>query len=194
MHGFQVLPEFFLERDFVGGRAFYIFGWKPEKESPWSLGLSLGADRGSIEEAGATGGRFGDRKGTTRGDAGGGESGRLLGVWRPYTSANLFYTFSQSLAAGIETDIFASSRLGEYVVLPNFTWRPTQHFFLQAGAGYYQIGSEGQATFVCRANILFPSSRKPRPITSDETGGGEGGGCAPAESGRRGLCRWLLGR
>lgn len=181
VHGFQILPEIFLQRDFVGGRAFYIFGWKPEKESPWSAALSLGADRASIEGTEARAGlRARQRAGP--GEAGGEEPGS---VWRPFISANAFYAFGPSLSVGLENDLFPSSRLGEYLFLPNLTWRPTQHFFVQVGAGYYQLDSEGQATFMCRVNIINPSTRKPRPIEAGEAGGGRACRC---------LSRWCGSR
>ncbi|HEX8200786.1 MAG TPA: hypothetical protein VF590_09880, partial [Isosphaeraceae bacterium] len=126
IHGFQIFTEIFLRRDVVGGRAFYIFGWKPEKESPWSTVLSLGADRASIEGAAEQVGPMTRRPGL--GEAGDEGSGS---VWRPFVSANAFYAFGPSLSVGIENDVFPSSRLGEYLFLPNLTWRPTQHVFAQ---------------------------------------------------------------
>jgi hypothetical protein len=163
IHGFQVIPEIFLQRDFVGGRAFYLLGWKPEKESPWSAALSLGADRASIEGSEALRGPMARQRPGPGGDAGGAEGGEgPASVWRPLISVDAFYTFGPSLSVGLENDLFPSSQLGEYLILPNFTWRPTQHFFVQVGAGYYQLGSEGQATFMCRVNLLNPSPRRPR--------------------------------
>jgi hypothetical protein len=181
VHGVQLLPEIFLQRDFVGGRAFYIFGWKPEKDSPWSAALSLGADRASIEGTEARAGLTARQ----RSGPGAAESEGFGSVWRPLISANAFYAFGPSLAVGLENDLFPSSRLGEYLILPNLTWRPTQHFFVQVGAGYYQLGSEGQATFMCRANIINPSPRKPRPNEAGEAGGGPSRRCLP---------RWCGGR
>ena len=63
---------------------------------------------------------------------------------------------------GVENDFLPSDRLAEYLVLPLATWRPTEHFFVQAGGGYYQLGSKGEPTFMCRVNLLYPSPRRGR--------------------------------
>jgi hypothetical protein len=67
-----------------------------------------------------------------------------------------------------ETDLRAGGgglphdRFGEYLAQPNLTWRPTKYFFVQFGAGYYEVGGRGQASFMCRVNLLNPTQRRTR--------------------------------
>jgi hypothetical protein len=163
VHGFLVLTEVLVREDFVGGLAFYTFAWKPEEESPWALGLSAGANRALFRTAGgeAPMGAEGLPRPGAEGPARGDEEERSS-AWRPFFSANVWYTLSRSWTVGVENDVFPHHRFGEYLVLPNVTWRPTEHFFVQLGAGYYQLGSDSQATLMCRVNLLNPSPRKPR--------------------------------
>ncbi len=144
--GVTVLPEYVVPTHFVGGSALYTLAWKPEEKSPWTFAPAVGVNRVDREVRAA----------------GGEGEGRVQGVWRPLLTFNAFYSFSPSWTVGVENDLLPSDRLAEYLVLPHFTWRPTEHFFVQAGAGYYQLGSKGEMTFMCRANLLYPSPRRGR--------------------------------
>jgi hypothetical protein len=53
VHGFTLVPEYNYVEHFAGGLAFYTLGWKPEKESPWSITTTVGADRAAATPAGA---------------------------------------------------------------------------------------------------------------------------------------------
>lgn len=81
-------------------------------------------------------------------------------MWRPFGSMNVWYAVSPKVTVGLECDAFAHDRFGEYVVLPNLTWRPSKHFFVQMGAGYYEVAGQAEATFQCRVNLLNPSPRR----------------------------------
>ena len=185
VHGITVVPEVLVRRRFVGGSAFYTFAWKPEEESHWSTTLTVGANRASFEGAQAaqamsmTGpmgmmamGRAGD---LARGDTGR-EEEAFASAWRPLGSFNFWYTFSPKFTVGVENDALPHYKFGEYLVLPYFIWQPTQHFFMQAGGGYYQIGSQSQATFMVRVNLLNPSPRKPYDATPERQGTQRGTG------------------
>jgi hypothetical protein len=141
-HAITILPEYIIPTHFVGGSAVYTFAWKPREKSPWTFTPIAGINRIDLES---------DTPGAG-----------VKGIWRPYLAFNLFCTLSESWPLGIETDAFINNEKGEYLVLPLFNWRPVQHFFMQVGAGYYQIGSDCQATVMLRANILFPSRRRSR--------------------------------
>jgi hypothetical protein len=143
--GITFLPEYVVPTHFVGGSALYTLAWKPDEKSPWTFTPAVGVNRV-------------DREVTA---AGGGE-GRVQGVWRPLLTLNAFYSFSRSFTVGVENDFLPSGRLAEYLVMPLATWRPTEHFFVQAGGGYYQLGSKGEPTFMCRVNLLYPSPRRGR--------------------------------
>ena len=165
--GFLILPELSLKgTGFVGGSAFYTRAWKPEEKSPWTVAGSLGANRASFSNrplGGAVGGtgsameRLPGMDTTARAE----ESDEAR-VWRPFISGNLWYTFSPKLTVGLEAVAYPHDRFGEYLVQPNLTWRPTKHFFVQVGAGYYEVGGHGQAVFSCRMNLLNPTPRRTR--------------------------------
>lgn len=163
--GFLILPEVSLKgTGFVGGTTFYTRSWKPEEKSPWTVSGSVGANRASFSNrplGGADGGA-GSLMERMPGMANRREAGDEARVWRPFAALNAWYTFSPQWTVGLEADVFAHSRFGEYLVQPNLTWRPTKHFFAQFGAGYYEVGGHGQAAFMVRVNILNPSGRKPR--------------------------------
>lgn len=168
VHGGLILPEVAVTGSgFVGGSAFYTVAWKPEGKSPWTVGASAGANRASFANrpiGGAEGGVGSmamnrPELGRANGPAGGEEEAR---VWRPFTALNLWYTLSPQFTVGTEMDAYPHQRFGEYLVLPHVVWRPVKHFFVQCGAGWYDIGGQGQATFMCRANLLNPSPRKNR--------------------------------
>ena len=168
-HGVLFLPEFSTTGSgFVGGTALYTIAWKPEEKSPYTVGFSAGANRASFENRplGGSEGGLGTMQMRLAGmpaDAGRpAEREREDRVWRPFFSLNNFYTFTPSFTVGLETDAFVHDRHGEYVVLPLFVWRPTQHFFLQAGAGYYEVSGRSQAIFAVRVNLLDPSPRRSR--------------------------------
>ncbi len=179
VHGALIQPEVAIDATgFVGGTALYTFAYKPDRESPWTATLSGGANRASFSTrplggavdagvgsmgvdrlgAGGAAGRDGSRRVGSDSEAAGEESR----VWRGYAGGNLFYTFSPRWTVGTEVDAFIHPRFGEYLVMPNVTYRPTKHFFLQAGAGWYEVGGRSQAAFIVRANLLNPSGRRPR--------------------------------
>ena len=168
VHGALVQPEFAVDATgFVGGTALYTFAYKPDRESPWTATLSGGANRASFSTrplGGAVDAGVGSM-GVDRLGAGGlrtEAAEQESRVWRGLAAANLFYTFSPRWTVGTEVDAFIHPRFGEYLVLPNVTYRPTKHFFIQAGAGWYEVGGRSQAAFVVRANLLNPSGRRPR--------------------------------
>ena len=161
-HGALVLPEVSINGSgFVGGSAIYTAAWKPSRESPWTVGGSVGANRASMANRPLSGadagvGSGGMGLGLGRPIAAGSDEAR---VWRTLAAANAWYTFNKHFTVGIELDAFAHREFGEYVALPHVTWRPTEHFFAQFGAGWYEIGGQGQAVFVVRMNLLNPSRR-----------------------------------
>ncbi len=171
-HGALVLPEVSLRgTGFVGGSALYTVAWKPEQESPWTIGLSAGANRASLANRPLDGAaRGGDGSMTSRTEGTGASIPDRFGmeredearVWRPFASGNLWYTASPELTFGVEGVAYAHSRFGEYLVQPNLTWRPAKHFFVQLGIGWYEVGGRDQGSFMCRVNLINPSSRKPR--------------------------------
>ena len=65
-------------------------------------------------------------------------------VWRTFAAGNLWYTFTPKVTVGLEIDAYVHNKFGEYLVQPNITYRPTKHFFAQAGVGYYEIGGKSQ--------------------------------------------------
>ena len=166
-HGALVLPEVSINGSgFVGGSAFYTAIWKPDFESPFSVGGSVGANRASMAnrplggtEGGMAGGTGSLDRHMNLGRPGGDRGAEEARVWRTLAALNGWYKVSPRITLGIELDAFAHREFGEYVVLPNLTWRPTKHFFAQVGAGYYEIGGRGQAVFACRLNLLNPSPR-----------------------------------
>lgn len=164
-HGLLILPELSLKgTGFVGGSAFYTLAWKPEEKSPWTVGGSVGANRASFSNrplGGAVGGAGSMMERMPGIGAQAAESDEAR-VWRPFASGNLWYTFSPKLTAGLEAVAYPHDRFGEYLVQPNLTWRPTKHFFVQLGAGYYEVGGHGQASFMCRVNLLNPTQRRVR--------------------------------
>jgi hypothetical protein len=83
-------------------------------------------------------------------------------VWRPFAGGNLWYTLSPRLTVGLEAVAYPHPRFGEYLVQPNLTWRPVKHFFVQFGAGWYEVGGRSQAAVMCRVNVLNPSGRRTR--------------------------------
>ena len=169
LHGGLVLPEVAVRgRGFVGGSAFYTLALKPDRESPWTLTGTVGANRAAFQNR-PLGGRTGAAEG------GLGTVGRRLGgerreeaveeearVWRTLAAGNLFYTLSSAVTVGLELDAFAHRRFGEYLALPNVTWRPLEHLFVQAGAGWYEVGGRSQAAVVVRVNLFDPSPRRGR--------------------------------
>jgi hypothetical protein len=167
-HGFLILPELSIKgTGFVGGSTFYTIGWKPEEGSPWTLGGSVGANRASFSNrplAGAEGGvgsMMFRMPGVAAQVATRPEEDEVR-VWRPFAALNAWYTLSPQLTVGLEADAYAHARFGEYLVQPNLTWRPTRHFFVQFGAGWYEVGGRSQAAFMCRVNLLNPSGRRAR--------------------------------
>lgn len=162
-HGVVVLPEFFVHDAFTGGLAFYTFGWKPTERSPVSVGLSAGIDRALFTgaEAGMTRVRLENADDRDRQGRREGEPEPRAAVWRPLLSANAWYSFSKRWTIGVENDAFIHERFGEYLVLPHVIWRPTERFFVQAGAGYYRVAGQDQATVMVRVNVLNPSPREP---------------------------------
>lgn len=164
-HGFLILPEVSMKgTGFVGGSTFYTRAWKPEEKSPWTLGGSIGANRASFSNrplGGADGGP-GSLMERMPGLVNRREATDEARVWRPFVALNAWYTFSPQWTVGLEADAYPHHRFGEYLVQPNLTWRPTRHFFLQLGAGWYQVAGHSQAAFMVRVNILNPSGRKPR--------------------------------
>lgn len=74
----------------------------------------------------------------------------------------MFYTVDPALTLGIENTYFFNSEINEYLTLPHINWRPVEHFFVQAGVGYYELAHDSQATLMVRVNLLQPSPRKPR--------------------------------
>jgi hypothetical protein len=175
VHGALIQPEAATTGSgFVGGTAIYTFAWKPERESPWTATLSAGANRAAFENrplggaAGGVGSMMIARPELGRREETSAEAERQARVWRPYASLNVFRQASKTVTLGTEVDAFPHPRFGEYLVLPNLTWRPTKHFFVQVGAGYYEIGGRGQATLVCRVNLLQPSPRRPRDEPREE--------------------------
>jgi hypothetical protein len=168
-HGVLILPEVSIKgTGFVGGSTFYTLAWKPEEESPWTFGGSAGANRASFATRPLGGAEGGTGSMMARMP---GEAGRMatrpereeeVRVWRSFAALNAWYTFSPRLTVGLEADAYPHSRFGEYLVQPNLTWRPTEHFFVQFGAGWYEIGGRSQASFMCRVNILNPSGRRSR--------------------------------
>jgi hypothetical protein len=168
-HGALVLPEVSLRgTGFVGGSAFYTAAWKPEEESPWTVGGSVGANRASFSNRplGGVEGGAGSMSLRMRAAAGeeraGPEREEEARVWRPFAALNVWYTFSPKLTVGLEADAYAHARFGEYLVQPNLTWRPTKHFFVQMGAGWYEVAGHSQAAFMVRVNLLNPSGRRAR--------------------------------
>jgi hypothetical protein len=81
-------------------------------------------------------------------------------VYRPLAALDLFYTVSSRLSVGIENDVFAHPSHGQYLVLPQFVWEPLVHVSIKGGAGYFQQGGEGQATFMLRVMITQPTPRR----------------------------------
>jgi hypothetical protein len=167
--GFLVLPEVATTGSgFVGGSAFYTAVYKPTRESPWTYSGSVGANRASmanrpIDAAVAPGiGSMGLRMGTGGTAAPKSPAEEEARIWRPFGALNAWYTVNQKVTVGLELDAYAHRQFGEYLVLPIVTYRPTKHFFVQFGAGYYEIGGDPQAAFMVRVNLLNPSSRKPR--------------------------------
>ena len=165
--GFLVLPEVATTGSgFVGGSAFYTAVYKPERESPWTVGGSFGANRASMANRPISGetvagvGTMGMRMAATAPP--GSPAEEESRVWRPFAALNGWYAVNQKLTVGLELDAFPHYKFGEYLVLPNLTYRPTKHFFIQFGAGYYELGGESQAAFMVRVNLLNTSSRKPR--------------------------------
>ena len=157
-HGALLLPELSLRgTGFVGGSAFYTAAWKPDEDSPWTTGFSAGVNRASFSNR-PLGGSLPGGNGSIP-PAPIADEAR---VWRPFGSGNLWYTFSPKLTVGIEGVAYAHDRFGEYLVQPNLTWRPTEHFFVQLGVGWYEVGGRDQASFMLRLNLLNPSPRKPR--------------------------------
>ena len=166
-HGFLILPELSLTGNgFVGGTAFYTLAWKPTEESPWTLGGSAGANRASFatRPADRPEGGAGSMMLRMPGAVGSGRTERETEAeaWRPFAALNVWYTFSPKLTVGLEADAYAHDRFGEYAVLPNLIWRPKRHFFLQLGAGWYEVAGHSQAVFAVRVNLLNPTQRVAR--------------------------------
>lgn len=161
-HGVLLLPEFSLRgTGFVGGSTFYTFGWKPDEKSPWTASFSIGANRASFANRPLSGASAGG-SGMPGADGARSDRGDETRAWRPLATGNAWYTVSSRLTVGLELVAYPHGRFGEYLAQPNFTWRPTKHFFVQAGAGWYEVGGRDQASFMCRINLLNPSSRQPR--------------------------------
>ena len=171
-HGFLILPEVAVHgRGFVGGSVFYTGVWKPERESPWTYSASAGINRASFANrplAGTNGGGLGSMSGRMMGggDASAGSGEDDSRVYRPFGALNAWYTFTPQFTVGLEADAYVHDRFGEYLIQPNLTWRPVKHFFVQFGAGYYETSGRGQASFMCRVNLLNPSARKPAAESS----------------------------
>ena len=168
-HGALVLPEISINGSgFVGGTALYTAAWKPERESPFTFGGSVGANRASMANRPLSGadpgvGSLGMGMGLGTPARRGDDEAR---VWRTLAAGNAWYNVNKKVTVGIELDAFAHREFGEYVALAHLTYRPVKHFFAQFGTGWYEIGGNGQAVFVVRLNLLNPSGR---------TAGGEGG-------------------
>lgn len=157
-HGALILPEVSIRgTGFIGGSAFYTAAWKPTEDSPWTTGISAGVNRASFSNR-PLGGSLPGEGGSIPPEP----IAEEARVWRPFGSGNLWYTFSPRLTIGVETVAYAHHRFGEYLVQPNLTWRPTEHFFVQLGVGWYEVGGVDQASFMLRVNLLNPSRRKPR--------------------------------
>jgi hypothetical protein len=165
-HGFLILPEVSLRgTGFVGGSTFYSAAWKPEEKSPWTLSGSVGANRASFSDRppGAPEGGVGSMMFHMPGLAAPRpERGEEVRVWRPFAALNAWYSLSPKLTVGLEADAYAHDRFGEYLVQPNLTWRPVKHFFVQMGAGWYEVAGHSQAAFMVRVNLLNPSPRRGR--------------------------------
>ena len=151
VHGIQISTDIYPRSKFVGGSAFYVYGWKPEKESKFSSLFFVGANRALI-------GGFAPIGSIPHGNPG----DRTSAAWRPTFNANFFYKLNDRFTIGIENDLlFQTGRSSEYLVLPFITYDISEHAFIQAGAGYYHFESVDQATFMLHVNLVNPGrSRK----------------------------------
>ena len=162
VRGLQVSPDLYLRSGFVGGSAVYAYGWKPSKESRFSLLSFLGANRilvGGFQFPSPSLSRFGPivppsaSTGTPSGD-------RVYGSWRPTFNLNLFYKLTKKVSLGIENDLFfGSGRNGEYFSFPFLSWDVGRHAFFQVGGGYYHFESRDQFTFLLHLNFVNPFVR-----------------------------------
>ena len=185
VHAYQIQVPVYVKSNIVGGRAAYFFAWQPSEESPWAAYLIAGAERVAVSTGGGSIGPGAGHRGSrissdsvpaNLGPGGGPE----IPVWRPLAAFDLFYTFNERLSVGVENDIFAHPSHGQYVILPQFVWQPLVHISVKGGAGYFQQGSDGQATFMFRVMITQPTPRKnrddydPNPGRDQRSGGSLG--------------------
>jgi len=162
VRGLQVSPDLYLRSGFVGGSAVYAYGWKPGKESRFSLLSFLGANRilvGGFQFPNPNQSRFGSIS-PPEASIGAPSGDRVYGSWRPTFNLDLFYKLTEKLSLGIENDLFfGSGRSGEYFSFPFLTWEAGQHAFFQVGGGYYHFESRDQFTFLLHLNFVNPSVR-----------------------------------
>ena len=155
-----------MKSDLVGGRAAYFFAWQPDEESPWAAYLIAGAERVAVETGGGSVGPGAGRRGgrlstdavpTNLGPGGGRWRSRSTGPWPRSTSSTPSTRGSRRVSRTTCSPVRVTASTS---ILPQFVWQPLVHVSIKGGAGYFQEGGEGQATFMLRVMVTQPSPRK----------------------------------